>query len=69
MRMSDNNLPSTQFHCTGMFHPCGKPAKRRRQNTQYVNDESNFVIMCDECFAENEEHWRGMWADYYRDVL
>lgn len=67
--MKNSLLPSTIFHCTGMYQPCGRIAKRRRQNTQYVDEESNWVIMCDECFAENEEYWAGMWADYYRNCL
>ena len=62
-------MSEEQLECTGMYNPCDKPGKRRRQNTQYADDERNWVIMCDDCFAENEEYWRGMWADYYRNCL
>lgn len=56
--------------CTGFFSQCdSEDATRRRQNTAYVNDESNWVELCDECFKECEEYWAGMWADYYRDCL
>lgn len=36
-------------------------ARKRRQNTNYTNDADNWVILCDKCFAENEEYWAEMW--------
>lgn len=42
---------------------------RRRQNTQYMHEESNWVTCCDECFEEIEEYWAERWAEYYNGRL
>ena len=42
---------------------------RRRQRTQYVDDDHNWVYMCEPCLIENAEYWDEMWADYYRSQL
>lgn len=39
--------------------------EERRQNTRYANDSLNYVVMCDECFIDNEEYWKGMWEQTY----
>ena len=44
-------------------------AKKRRQNTNYPNDESNFAILCDDCQKDADEYWREMWDEYYKEVL
>lgn len=38
--------------------------KRRRQNTAYEDEESNYVTVCPTCFEEIEEYWDERWADY-----
>jgi len=51
---------------------CGKKKntiKMRRQNTQYTDQNSNYIESCKECFDEKEEYWAGMWNDYYSDRL
>jgi hypothetical protein len=49
---------------------CGKEgATRNRQNTAYVNDESNFATLCPECQEEATEYWNSQWNDYYRMVM
>lgn len=55
--------------CQGFDSPCWHFGKKRRQNTQYVDDERNFVFMCDKCAKINSEHWQEMWNDYWRSVL
>ena len=55
--------------CTGVSGPCGKQGKWRRQNTRYADDESNWVMLCDECATENDAYWAEMWADYYSMVM
>jgi hypothetical protein len=35
------------------------------QNTQYVDEASNWVTLCDPCRKENDEYWEAMWAEYY----
>lgn len=49
----------------GLSCGCGKPAQKRRQNTNYVDDELNWVVACDPCFDEIEAYWAERWADYY----
>jgi hypothetical protein len=51
---------------------CGefsRKVKRRHQNTRYVDDESNYVTVCDQCFEEIEEYWKERWAEYYSGCL
>jgi hypothetical protein len=47
---------------------CTKPGIKRRQRTAYVNDESNFVMLCEEHHKENDEYWNEQWEEYYRDL-
>ncbi len=44
-------------------------AIRYHQNTQYCEESRNWVTLCPECMIENDEHWRGMWADFYSSRL
>lgn len=55
--------------CHGWEGPCFRRWKKRRQNTSYVNEESNWVFLCDRCMKINHEHWQEMWNDYYRSVM
>lgn len=49
---------------------CGKAgAVNRRQNTSYDDDKLNWATLCEGCQERNDEHWAGMWADYYSDRL
>ena len=53
-------------------HGCekqGDDVKRRRQKTQYVDEESNFSTLCDECQKEADEYWSERWAEYYVGCL
>ncbi|ASU00075.1 hypothetical protein PBI_PBS1_253 [Bacillus phage PBS1] len=39
---------------------CGNlGAKRRRTNTNYMDDDKNFVVECNKCFVLTEEYWEG----------
>ena len=42
-----------------------RPGEWRRQNTQYHDDRSNWVFLCESCNRENEAYWDDMWAEYY----
>jgi len=55
--------------CQGADSPCFKYGKKRRQNTRYVDDSRNWVVLCDKCAAINAEYWADMWADYYSEVM
>ena len=46
-----------------------KDVRRRRMNTMYAHDESNWIICCAECFSEAEQYWAEQWEDYYSMVL
>jgi hypothetical protein len=35
--------------------------KRRRMNTQYLCEESNYCKVCSFCFEEVEEYWQERW--------
>ncbi len=51
---------------------CGrwfKYPRRRRQSTQYHDEESNYVTCCSDCFEEVEEHWAELWDEYYSGRL
>ena len=43
--------------------------ERRRQNTMYEDDESNYVTCCAECFEEIEAYWQERWDEYYSGRL
>lgn len=43
--------------------------RTRRRNTQYHNDEDNYVRNCKVCFDRQEEYWADMWAEYYGGLL
>lgn len=43
--------------------------ERRRTNTAYVKEESNFIESYKECYDEACEHYADLWAQYYADYL
>jgi len=63
--LKENKIPL----CQGMHGPCFRLGKRRRQHTFYVEDELNWVFMCDDCFEENEEYWNERWNEYYSECM
>lgn len=55
--------------CNGFDGECGcKTARWRRQNTQYIDRRANWVFMCDDCYAANEDFWAERWRDYYASM-
>lgn len=36
-----------------------------RRLTQYHSDAENWITCCKDCKAEDDEHWKEMWKDYY----
>jgi len=51
---------------------CGSTSQtveRYHQNTQYVNEESNWATLCAPCRVLNDEYWEAMWAEYYAGRL
>lgn len=51
--------------CLGMKYTI----ERRRMNTQYNDDESNFIESCIECYAESVEYYAERWAEYYSGCM
>lgn len=53
--------------------PCCEQEKpdirKRRKNTAYVNEESNWLVSCDECFQDTVAYYAELWADYYADCM
>lgn len=43
--------------------------ERRRMNTAYADEESNYLTSCLACFEMSEDYWRERWADYYGGLL
>ena len=54
-----------KVQCTGWFGPCENEGTKQRQNTQYEDDESNWVTLCPECMAECDSYWKERWAEVY----
>ena len=47
----------------------GNDVMRRPQNTAYVDEESNWAVLCAECQEEADEYWNDMWAEYYSGCM
>lgn len=49
---------------------CNKQRKVQeyRRLTQYCEErsEDNWITCCKDCKAADDEHWKGMWEDYYQ---
>lgn len=41
------------------------PVERRQLNTQYANEESNFITSCLSCFEDCWNMYEDRWAEYY----
>ena len=52
-------------HCSRRW--CG--AKRRRQRTEYVDDNLNWSTLCDGCQEYNDEYWGDRWGEYWGGLL
>lgn len=55
--------------CRGYNDICFNIGKKRRQRTAYVDDELNWIFLCNDCMKYNQEYWNEMWNDYYRQVI
>lgn len=43
--------------------------KRRRLNTAYVDEESNYLTSCLSCYWETVDYYQDLWDDYYSSIL
>ena len=55
--------------CIGFEESCQNIGTFRRQNTAYVNDDLNWMYLCDDCQKVASEYWKRMWDDYYRNCM
>lgn len=61
------NIPQ---QCPGYDCECeGKDATIKHQNTAYVQQCFNYILLCDFCMKQNEEYWKERWDEYYSQVL
>ena len=52
--------------CQDFNHPCDSDeAERYRMNTQYIDEESNYMVLCKDCQKDSDECWQEMWEEYY----
>lgn len=43
--------------------------KRRRMDTAYVDEESNYCYVCAACYVSIQEYWDEQWRNYYSGLL
>lgn len=55
--------------CPYCHHWFQYTTKRRRQSTNYTNEEDNYIVCCDKCFDEVEMYWEERWKELYNDQL
>ena len=56
--------------CDGFQKHCdSQDAERYKQNTNYVDEDRNWVTLCPNCRAENDEFWEEQWAEYYSGCM
>lgn len=63
--MAEEYYP-TRCLCCGVYT---HDVERRRMNTAYVNEASNYLTSCLSCYEESERHWAELWAEYYAGRL
>lgn len=56
-------------HGPCQYAGCGKPGICSHQNTQYVNEISNYSTLCEEHQIEVDAYWEEMWKDYWSGRL
>lgn len=47
----------------------GTAAYKRRQNTAYLDEESNYCVLCEGCQVEADAYWQERWDEYYAGRL
>ena len=85
INMAKTNMNDTKFYerlcawhklmtkylpiCHSSSPPCFNRGRNRRQNTAYADNKLNWVFLCDECAAENDEYWKERWDEYYSSCM
>lgn len=53
-------------------HRCGYnrvgPIRKWRRNTQYINDELNYLVCCIHCIHEDDYQMFWDWKEYYSSI-
>lgn len=50
--------------CQGIDGECLKRGYLFRQNTAYLNEDSNWVYVCPDCIKEINSYWDERWLEY-----
>ena len=70
LRIPKSVIKKPDLKCEGWGGPCGRnDAWKGHMNTRYEDEESNYVILCPDCWKECNEHWKEMWTDYYSNCM
>jgi len=62
-------------HCEGQEGPCQHtnvslvPGRTRYEWDGEGRNPNGPVLLCPDCAAAYNEHWDGMWADYYAGLI
>lgn len=43
--------------------------ERRRLNTNYYNDDLNFLTSCQQCYEDTLAYYAERWQDYYANCM
>jgi hypothetical protein len=52
--------------CCGTWFNKRGSINKRRLNTAYVEESSNWIISCEDCFNEGLTYYQERWDDYHR---
>jgi hypothetical protein len=56
-------------YCPGCGEWFNRDIKVRRRNTQYCDEESNYLLSRHDCYTEDSDYWAMRWEDYYSGLL
>jgi len=56
-------------HMACAYPGCPFPAFPHASNTRYVDESSNWHLLCETHAAEDDEHWGDMWREYYSGLM
>jgi len=43
--------------------------QRRKLNTMYRDEESNWLVSCEDCYQDALKYYQQLWSDYYNGRL
>lgn len=64
-----NNACQQDSHICSCCGRWRRDIKRRRQNTEYADEESNYITVCMECYEQIVDYWNERWEEYWASRL